>query len=184
MSETPTIKQLEENMRPGRCSNGGFLGMNESLEDVIAKDEQTVTKLGISYEQIASSMERIWITAVNKTHQLTAVHNFDWETDFPQLHKPGTTPSFSLSNLPDLNKGIIIDDFQVFMVQYRGFQICPWHCSAFGGSDFMVLNRRTGESFAAPDLIIHLIREHGFFEGFQSPYRVDPEKVIRTLGIT
>lgn len=47
----------------------------------------------------------------------------------------------------------------------------------------MILNRKTGESFTAPALIVHLIRAHHFFEGVESPYRVDPEKVIRTLEI-
>jgi hypothetical protein len=32
-----------------------------------------------------------------------------------------------------------------------------------------------------PTLITHLIREHGFFEGLESPYRVDPERLPRLL---
>jgi hypothetical protein len=184
MSETPSLEELERAMRPGRCSNGGFLGLNESLEDVIAKDEQTLAKFGISYEQIASSIERIWIAATTEKYSLPAKDYLARETDFPCLHKPETIPSFSLSNLPELNHGFIVENFQVFIVQYRGFQHCPWGCSAFGSSDLMILNRKTGESFAAPELIIHLIRAHRFFEGFESPYRVDPKKVIRTLEIS
>jgi hypothetical protein len=34
-----------------------------------------------------------------------------------------------------------------------------------------------------PGLIIHLIREHGFFEGLNSPYRVDPIDVNGHLKV-
>lgn len=40
---------------------------------------------------------------------------------------------------------------------------------------------RPGRS--APGLIIHLIREHHFFEGFGSPYRVDPTELARLLEL-
>jgi hypothetical protein len=183
MSESLTIEQLENKMRPGRSSNGGFLGVNESLLDVITKDEHTLRKYGVTHEIISGSIEKIWNTAVNEKQKLATVGRFERETDFPQLHKPETIPSFTLKNLPDTAKGFIVGRFQVFIVQYRGFQICPWSCNVFGSSDFMVLNRITGETFTAPELIVHLIREHQFFEGFLSPYRVDPERVIRTLEI-
>jgi hypothetical protein len=32
-------------------------------------------------------------------------------------------------------------------------------------------------------LIVHLIREHGFFEGRESPYRVDPGDLVRVLEL-
>jgi hypothetical protein len=34
-----------------------------------------------------------------------------------------------------------------------------------------------------PELITHLIREHGFFEGFESPYRVDPRALAELLQL-
>ena len=184
MTDKSTIEELEYAMHPGRCSNGGFLGIDELLIDVITKDEQTLSKYGIPHEKIASSIEKIWTAAVNEKQKLAEVGRFERETDFPVLHKPETIPAFTLENLPDTTKGYIVNKFQVFIVQYRGFQDCPWSCNAFGSSDFMVLNRSTGENFTAPELIVHLIREHHFFEGFLSPYRVDPEKVIRILEIT
>ena len=46
-----------------------------------------------------------------------------------------------------------------------------------------ILNRETGESFTGPGLIVHLIREHHFFEGKESPYRVEPEKAVRVLEL-
>ncbi len=42
----------------------------------------------------------------------------------------------------------------------------------------MIDNRRTGKPLDGPGLIVHLIAEHGFFEGRESPYRVDPRAAI------
>ncbi len=49
--------------------------------------------------------------------------------------------------------------------------------------DFLILNRRLGESVTGPGLIVHLIREHQFFEGSESPYRLEPSKAIRVLDL-
>jgi hypothetical protein len=50
MSETLTIEQLENRMRPGQYSQGGFLGPHESLEFVIAQDKKTLEEFGVGYE--------------------------------------------------------------------------------------------------------------------------------------
>jgi hypothetical protein len=183
MTAADDIESLEREMRPGKCSVGGFLGPTESLARVIADDERTLARLGIPHELIADSIEQIWSAAWKEMHSLPFEEMRKRSTDFPTLHRPESIPRFSSDRLPDPGLGCRIGEIRVFFVQYRGFQICPWGCGAFGGADFMMLNRTTGESFCAPDLIIHLIRAHHFFEGRQSPYRVDPEKVIRTLEI-
>jgi hypothetical protein len=47
-----------------------------------------------------------------------------------------------------------------------------------------LLNRDTAQSISAPGLIVHLIGEHHFLEGKGSPYRVDPLRLARVLGLT
>ena len=41
----------------------------------------------------------------------------------------------------------------------------------------------TGSDLSGPGLIVHLIRAHGFFEGFHSPSRVDPRALARVLEL-
>jgi len=172
-------------MRPGQYSQGGFLGLNESLEAVISKDKRTLEKLGVTYDQIANSLEKIITEVREKEKVLPFDERIERQTIFPDLYHPEQNPVFSKANLPQLNKGYIVDWFQVFILQYRGFQDCPWDdCDYEGSFDFMILNRNTGESFMAPALIVHLIRAHHFFEGVESPYRVDPEKVVRILELS
>jgi hypothetical protein len=80
---------------------------------------------------------------------------------------------------------LVDGEFQVFIQQYKGLQECPWGCeydlrSSF---EFVILNRQSGEYITAPGLIVHLIHAHQFFEGLESPYRVDPAKVVHVLGL-
>ena len=48
-----TIKALEDDMRPGQMSAAGFLGKNEKLLDVLAKDnEYVVDQLGMWHQEL------------------------------------------------------------------------------------------------------------------------------------
>lgn len=76
----------------------------------------------------------------------------------------------------------MVGDLQVMLIQTRGFQECPWECEdeySWGSLDFVMLNRKTGGILKSPGMIVHLLREHQFFEGEERPYRVDPAQVAR-----
>lgn len=59
----------------------------------------------------------------------------------------------------------------------------PGQSYRYSDLDFLVINRGTGEYMQGPGLVVHLIRDHHFFEGTGSPYRVDPETAARVLGL-
>jgi hypothetical protein len=88
--------------------------------------------------------------------------------------------------------GCQIGNLYTCIVAYMGFQECPWGCTPkdvkyfaqWGSFDFFIFTLRTGDFISGPGLVIHLIREHGFFEGPESPYRVDPVKTSRLLELT
>jgi hypothetical protein len=46
-------------LRPGFCSQVGFLGRGEQLDDLIAMDDATLGQLGAAHEQVADELERI-----------------------------------------------------------------------------------------------------------------------------
>jgi hypothetical protein len=155
-----TVEELERRMRPGAFSHKGFLGRQERLEDVRAADAQTVEELGFSTEELAASLEALLMEALGAS-------------DFwsPQVHR---------------------GHFDTAIVMYFGHQKCPWlsphdrwNCSKaeFTSIDWRIRNRRTGDGLRGPGLIVHLIREHGFFEGRESPYRVDPGDLVRVLEL-
>ncbi len=169
-----TTTELESRMRPGAWSDGGFLGPTESLESVMAQDAKALTSYGVSYEQIADTLEILLDAAIEHTRS---------GSPYPNLYHPESVPKFDLNNLPDRSGSYVTGNLQVFTVGYKGMQLCPWGCSAGGSHDFLILNREIGEYITGAELVIHLIREHHFFEGIESPYRTDPTKLIRILEL-
>lgn len=179
---------LEKRMRPGTYSGGGFLGATESLEAVIKQDEQTLKGLGITFEKLASQLKKIigetWEKKYNYPEPREhARASFEW---YQKVRKQSIPPILSPENLPSLDIGDLFGEFQVFFMAFRGLQDCPWDCqldNSWSSFDFLLVNRQSGEYLFAPGLIVHLIREHHFFEGNESPYRVEPSKLVRVLGL-
>jgi hypothetical protein len=147
---------LETKMHPGALSEGGFLGPSESLDSVMKNDETTLALLGISCRNLADALEAIL--------------------------------SAALERYPEHSGSFTVGVYSVSLQVWRGFQDCPWGCQVdvcakLGFVDFTIINTLSEETIAGPGLITHLIRDHHFFEGKHSPYRVEPEKLARVLGI-
>ncbi|HEX4418891.1 MAG TPA: hypothetical protein VH165_13360 [Kofleriaceae bacterium] len=49
--------------------------------------------------------------------------------------------------------------------------------------EFLIVHRETRETLRGSGLLVHLIRDHHFFEGKASPFRIDPERAVRVLGL-
>ena len=177
---------LEARMRPGRLSEKGFLGPDESLAAVLARDAETLERLGVTHEEVAGAIERVISAVLQQRNQLQADEYWKRRANFPDLYHPETIPRFSLKNLPDTDTGYLVGHLQVFALSYRGLQECPWGCDEepkWSHLNLLFLNRRTGESFTAPGLAVHLIRAHHFFEGLGTPFRVDPAMAVRVLEL-
>jgi len=155
------IEELERRMRPGSFSTVGFLGPNERLADVLAADAETVAAMGLTFEELAAPLDRLLDEAEQSR-----------------------------------GRSAVVDGrFEARVEVFTGFQICPFavqphssQCTEGGGVrhasiDWSVKNRRTGERLRGPGLIVHLIRAHGFFEGIESPHRVDPRTLATVLEI-
>jgi len=179
MGESLTITELEARMRPGAYSGLGFLGLDESLEEVVRRDDKTLRDAGITHEQIADAIWRLIDEPFHQPHNSRALH-------IPDLYNPESIPHFDLDHLPGVEEGYLVGHHhQIFGVHSKGIQECPWGCEKHGGSyDFLILNRMTGEYFTGPSMIVGLIRDHHFFEGTGTPYRVDPLKAMRVLELT
>jgi hypothetical protein len=156
----PTEAEIEARMRPGAFSRTGFLGRDEKLRDVIAADAETLRNLNLSYAELASKLDDLLVTA---------------ESSPTRRARVGA-----------LECGVRV---------YQGFQFCPWapnppraQCTAglgvrHGSVDWQITNLQTREELNGPGLVVHLIRDHHFFEGPMSPNRVDPTRLARLLGL-
>jgi hypothetical protein len=80
---------------------------------------------------------------------------------------------------------VIVDGkFNVEANEVRGKIPCPWgHPGLYPKTHVKLENRETGETLVWSDLAIHLIEEHGFYQGRGSPYRLDPVEVKRILEL-
>ncbi|HKE42851.1 MAG TPA: hypothetical protein VKG21_23735 [Casimicrobiaceae bacterium] len=154
-----TVEEIEARMRPGAFSRSGFLGLNERLAEVISADAKALSALHISCAELAAKLDELVGAAEASPTRRARVGALECQV---QVH--------------------------------QGFQICPWtpdphhaQCDAGLGVrhasvDWHITNVETAEQMKGPGLVIHLIRDHAFFEGPMSPNRVDPLHLARVLG--
>ena len=135
-------------------SSEGFMGEDEEIEEILRRDYETLVKLNISYEQIGDR----------------------------------------LNLLMDLNRTGLVGSYKFGGEIICGEQPCPWKdgktCNQYtmwlvpsNGKKGLI----PGEVFDTPGtieisgLMPHLIKDHYFFEGLESRYRVDPKQMSRII---
>lgn len=163
----------------GGISRAGFLAPWERLKKVHDRDEATLYRLGISFDQVADRLEQVSQMAMHNAHRMEQGAKAKGEDlDYWDIIKNGIPVDGSLS---------------LTFVAYMGYQTCPFQtvmkvrngdkkdvtCD-MSDKDFTV--SRGKESIFFSELHIHLIRDHHFFEG-ATRYRLDPEQAVRVLGI-
>lgn len=155
------VNELERRMRPGGWSQEGFITPDQSLIKVLVADMATVQKLGVTPQGIAESLERLIERGAHGEQFIPAQ----------------------------------VEHFNVRIIHSRKMRTCPWaqkqfeRCNFGMGvkylttEDFEITNTRLGESLTGTSLCIHLIRDHSFFGGPGTAYRIDPERAVRVLEL-
>ena len=73
----------------------------------------------------------------------------------------------------------VSDKLDIVVNDNRGQLPCPWpHPGRYFKTVTYATIRDTGTSIFWSDLSVHLIEEHGFFQGHGSLFRIDPKKLI------
>jgi hypothetical protein len=110
-----------------------------------------------------------------KVHQLNVTHQ-DIALKMQYLRDAG---------LDGLGEFLKIDDhFEVRVDSVRGKLPSP-----FGGPGMYekvnttVRNLQENTEVTYTDLHIHFVRDHGFYEGLGSPYRIEPASLVNTLEV-
>ncbi len=184
------IEELEKRLRPSfRLDNyqeelkahagyedsscEGFLGLNESLLSLVHEDWKTLERYNTSHSEIADKLERLILRGdiKEKLYQFFRLGILKNDYGFKE-------PSF----------------------QTMGTQSCPWGCNVHGQNTGMIFDRTmsqeqrikaefgeknnsSGNYALLTELLPHLIREHYFFEGKDSPYRADPLFLIKAFKL-
>lgn len=185
---TPAPDQLRDLMLP-RPNIGaaitevhfGYLGESEDLSALIASDSDIVSKLNLTHDQIAAAIEALFLSdekAVNGNPILRQTFIAsprcpwgDFQASSPFDGRMIVREIF-LFNKEKLEVEGVVHKLQDIVQSYNG-RIPVLEIGALVGDDIvMVLS----------DLHPHLIRDHKFFEGKGTPYRVDPVRLLRYLG--
>jgi hypothetical protein len=78
---------------------------------------------------------------------------------------------------------IDLEDFQVRVMWSKGKIPCPFaEPGLFHKTVAVVSNKKLHKQITYSQLNVHLIREHGFFEGKGSSFRLEPEALIEILN--
>jgi hypothetical protein len=82
-----------------------------------------------------------------------------------------------------LGNAIKVDDkLQAVAEEARGSAVCPWpHPGKYVKRVTTVERLDSGEAIRWSDLNIHLIAEHGFFEGRGSVFRIEPKELTDVI---
>jgi hypothetical protein len=159
-NESVPIDVVESRMRPGRFSQTGFLGPEESLVRVIEDDARTLNELGLSAAELAGTLESLLVAAIDSTPTSTTAGRY---IVIIQRYKGPQICPFAPQ--PHKNPCLGPGDRRLASIDWR------------------ITNPRNGLKLQGPGLIAHLIAAHSFFEGTKSPYRVPPKNLAQLLEL-
>ncbi len=111
--------------------------------------------------------------------------------DLAVLNRAGITQQEAADRLaqlteagkPALGAPVDFNEYlQVTVTDDRGSIPCPF-ADAYRAPKRLteVVDRHSGQTWQWSDLNIHMIRDHGFFEGRGSYFRIEPEQVLKLL---
>ncbi len=117
-----------------------------------------------------------------------------WEiidADATEMEKLGHTceeVAKRMQELTDIGKPALEDwtavgeNLEVKVEDHRGALPCPWpHRVRCVKRITTVKHKPTGKTIRWSDLNIHLVKEHGFFEGRGASFRLDPKELVSII---
>lgn len=139
-------------MRPGGWSTKPMLLPAESLAARMKKDAARLDQLGTTAAVLGAQLAEL----------LASAGGSDWFR--PRRHA----------------------DYNVELHKRRGLITCPWAPEEFAkcahgvgaratANEFAVSHRGSGHTVSGFELSVHLIRDHGFFGGANTVFRMEPD---------
>ena len=174
-SSDELLARLRPNHRMERLQFG-YLGVDEDLDYRIAEDRQRMVDLGLGYEDLARAIELLFENDDETVNGNPIVRR-------RYIHSPvcpwGDYTTVSIFVLAQLVTEVYVINRETCPPQVSDLLI--WDC----GLDPDYYPKVVEEDWVMifSDLHPHLIREHQFLEGLETPYRVEPARAKRYLGL-
>lgn len=199
----------EEHLKPGYFCSCGFMSRDDKLMEIYQTDLNMLENKNISFQQIADALTTIVEKYKRKSDLIGEMNIYNGAEFSPEIKKIHNEELLRLLQtdpeafLLKVNGGykndsrasstspIIIDSkYLVTRISYWGFQPCPFICfsdrisraTEGGGDDYWIYDLETKKTLQFNDLLIHLIRDHHFFEG-DVFHRLNPNDVIEFFNL-
>jgi hypothetical protein len=155
------LEILEKRMKPRGWFQTAFLQEDQSLLEIVISDKLILKNLRVSAQDIAEVLEKV----------------------------------LELGKESDRFHSVHVNHYRVRIIHSRKMLTCPWAkqqfewCKIGKGvkylttEDFEITNMINNKSLQSTSLMIHLIRDHNFFGGPDTPYRIDPKKAVSVLDL-
>ena len=183
------VAELERRMRPGAWSDCGFLGETESLNDVLVRDESTLSELGVTCDELAERLSLLIKAPAAGVPPLSAGLLAFLREAYPsaeeemQAVRAMVVQRFGSLEYADSGSARVAGRYEIELTTYLGYMDCPWGDREHASTDWRIRNTARDLELRGPTLITHLISEHSFFEGPASPYRVEPRALTELLEL-
>jgi hypothetical protein len=146
-------------MRPGAWDTAGFLGPGDSLPEVLDNDRRTLAAEGTNAATLGRRLAELLAAAGES----------------------------------DVRRPLRLDLVDVELHRQRGMITCPWASDEFErceigqgspptASRFMIRHRPSHTVLQGFELSAHLIRDHGFFGGPNTRFRIEPTELTLVLS--
>lgn len=174
----PDPVDLQRHLRAGVGNSDllyGFLGPDENLESLIEADAKLLEERGLTHDQVASAIEDLF--ACDSSREFRGAPIFPLE----YIHSPRCPWRDFVAVSPFDLSGKVTEIVVVNRAKIDAFFKLLKDRNAMGLNDYPELVKKE-LVMVFSDLHPHLIRDHKFFEGHATPYRVDPTKVAHFLS--
>lgn len=95
-----------------------------------------------------------------------------------------TLKAFTFKGVEGLGDPIDVGDYLVSVEHFRGWQYCPFkHQKKLSKRNTRLYDKVTKKELYWSDLSLHLIEEHGFFQGRGAHFRMEPETLLQVLRL-
>jgi hypothetical protein len=171
------------------CKKQNHIQETDSLQSIIKTDEETLTSLGITFEQLENFFEKI------KFHFAHYANKADKPNVTLSEEEKALINSLKIGGSEWCGWGNscceLFGNFVTFRLVWGGAETCPfqskldkrYHGYEYGDKDWIFLNRNTLKTIHIGDLLFHQITKHHFFQSPTSTYRVDPYTLINFFGL-
>jgi hypothetical protein len=146
------MEELERRMRPGGWSTKPMLLQDQSLAALLEDDASRLARQGTTAEALGTRLAELLQSAAGS----------DWLR--PRRHA----------------------GYDVELRKRRGFITCPWAEEEFAkcthglgaratANEFVIRKVRGSLALSGYELSAHLVRDHGFFGGADTVFRIEPD---------